>query len=36
VRVGKGRISARIVMRRGSVVHRAKITNVPSGFDGNS
>ena len=36
VRVGKGRISARIVMRRGSVVHRTKITNVPSGFDGNS
>lgn len=36
VRIGKGRISARIVMRRGSVVHRAKIINVPSGFDGNS
>lgn len=35
VRVGKGRISARIVMRRGSVVHRAKITDIPSGFDGN-
>jgi hypothetical protein len=35
VRVGKGRISARIVMRRGSVVHRTKITNIPSGFDGN-
>jgi hypothetical protein len=34
VRFGKGRISARIVMRRGSVVHRAKLINMPSGYVG--
>lgn len=32
VRVGKGRTLSRIVMRKGSVVHRSKMTSVPSGF----
>lgn len=33
VRVGKGRTLTRIVMRKGSVVHRGKLTSIPSGFD---
>lgn len=32
VRIGKGRKLTRIVMRKGSVVHRSKITSIPSGF----
>jgi len=32
VRVGKGRRLTRIVMRKGSVVHRGKLTTIPSGF----
>lgn len=32
VRVGKGRKLTRIVMRKGSVVHRGKLTSIPSGF----
>ena len=32
VRVGKGRKLTRIVMRKGSVVHRNKLTEIPSGF----
>lgn len=32
VRVGKGRTLTRIVMRKGSVVHRGKLTAIPSGF----
>lgn len=36
VRVGKGRTLTRIVMRKGSVVHRGKLTSVPSGFEGDS
>lgn len=36
VRVGKGRTLTRIVMRKGSVVHRNKITEVPSGYESNS
>lgn len=32
VRVGKGRTLSRIVMRKGSVVHRGKLTSIPSGF----
>lgn len=33
VRVGKGRMLSRIVMRKGSVVHRGKLTSIPTGFD---
>jgi len=33
VRVGKGRMLTRIVMRKGSVVHRGKLTSIPTGFD---
>ena len=36
VRVGKGRKLTRIVMRKGSVVHRNKIVEVPSGYEGSS
>ena len=36
VRVGKGRTLSRIVMRKGSVVHRTKLTEVPSGYEGSS
>lgn len=36
VRVGKGRTLTRIVMRKGSVVHRGKITEVPSGYESDS
>lgn len=36
VRVGKGRTLTRIVMRKGSIVHRNKITEVPSGYEGSS
>jgi hypothetical protein len=36
VRVGKGRTLTRIVMRKGSVVHRNKITEVPSGYESSS
>lgn len=32
VRVGKGRKLTRIVMRKGSVVHRNKIISIPTGF----
>lgn len=32
VRVGKGRTLTRIVMRKGSVVHRGKLTSIPTGF----
>lgn len=30
---GKGRVTPRIVMRKGSVVHRSKMLEVPSGFE---
>jgi hypothetical protein len=33
VRVGKGRMLTRIVMRKGAVVHRGKLTSIPTGFD---
>ncbi|NDD54274.1 hypothetical protein EBZ39_10435 [bacterium] len=33
VRFGKGRKLARIVMRKGSVVHRSKLTTIPSGYE---
>lgn len=33
VRIGKGRTLSRIIMRRGSVVHRSKLTEVPSGYE---
>jgi L-fucose mutarotase/ribose pyranase (RbsD/FucU family) len=33
VRFGKGRKFARIVMRKGSVVHRSKLTTIPTGFE---
>jgi hypothetical protein len=33
VRVGKGRMLTRIVMRRGSVIHRGKLTSIPTGFN---
>lgn len=33
VRVGKGRTFSRIIMRKGSVVHRSKLTEVPSGYE---
>ena len=33
VRVGKGRMLTRIVMRKGSVVHRGKLISIPTGFD---
>lgn len=36
VRIGKGRTLTRIVMRKGSVVHRGKITEVPSGYESSS
>lgn len=32
VRVGKGRMLTRIVMRKGAVVHRGKLTSIPTGF----
>jgi hypothetical protein len=34
VRVGKGRMLSRIVMRKGSVVHKSKLTTIPTGFNG--
>lgn len=33
VRIGKGRTLSRIVMRKGSVVHRSKITSIPTGHE---
>jgi hypothetical protein len=33
VHVGKGRMLTRIVMRKGSVVHRGKLISIPTGFD---
>lgn len=36
VRVGKGRTLKRIVMRSGAVVHRAKLAEIPSGYDSES
>lgn len=33
VRYGKGRSLARIVFRRGSVVHKKKVTEIPTGFE---
>lgn len=34
VRYGKGRSLARIVFRRGSVVHKKKLKEIPTGFEG--
>lgn len=36
VRVGKGRTLSRIVLRRGAVVHRSKLVEVPSGYEGHT
>lgn len=36
VRIGKGRMLSRIVMRKGSVVHRSKLTEIPSGYENKS
>lgn len=36
VRVGKGRTLTRIVMRKGSIVHRSKLTEIPSGYESGS
>jgi hypothetical protein len=33
VRIGKGRTLSRIVIRKGSVVHRSKITSIPTGHE---
>lgn len=33
---GQGRTTPKIVMRKGSVVHRSKLTSVPHGFEGDS
>jgi hypothetical protein len=35
VRYGKGRTMARIVMRRGSIVHKTKVKEIPTGFEAN-
>lgn len=33
IRVGKGRSSYKVIIRKGSIVHREKIVNIPSGYD---